>query len=69
MLEIFKTNVTDTSQAASVITLLNQHFPQCQVNFDLHDCDKILRIKGESFAIDKIIELVASCSFHCNLLD
>ena len=69
MVEIFKTNITDPSQAEKIIVLLNQCFPCFAVNFDLHDCDKILRVKGESIPINDIEKLVAGAGFHCSVLN
>lgn len=65
MLEIFKTNVNDKEQAFAIIGLLNQHLPHCQVNFDLHDYDRILRITGDNIPVDTIIELVTANGFTC----
>ena len=53
MVEIFKTNVDDHSQAQQIIALLKHHFPAFFINFDLHDCDKIPRVKGESIPLMK----------------
>lgn len=69
MVEIFKTNVYDIMQAEQIITLLNQHFPAYLINFDLHDCDKILRVKGESIPVTEIVEIVSANGFLCSVLD
>ena len=69
MVEIFKTNVDDHSQAQQIIALLKHHFPAFFINFDLHDCDKILRIKGESIPINEIEDLVSANGFHCSVLN
>ena len=69
MVEIFKTNVHDVMQAEEIIALLNTHFPAFMVNFDLHDCDKILRVKGESIPVNQIEGLVSANGFHCRVLD
>ena len=69
MVEIFKTNVDDHSQAQQIIALLKHHFPAFFINFDLHDCDKILRIKGESIPINEIEGLVSANGFQCRVLD
>ena len=69
MVEIFKTNVYDVMQAEQIISLLNQHFPAFMINFDLHDCDKILRIKGDTIPVNEIVEIVSSNGFHCSVLD
>jgi len=69
MVEIFKTNVDDHSQAQQIIALLKHHFPAFFINFDLHDCDKILRVKGESIPINEIEGLVSANGFQCRVLD
>ena len=69
MVEIFKTNVDDHSKAQQVITLLNRHFPAFLINFDLHDCDKILRIKGDSIPVCEIENLVSAHGFYCAVLN
>ena len=69
MVEIFKTNVDDHSHAQQIVALLSHHFPAFSINFDLHDCDKILRIKGESIPVDEIVDIVSANGFHCSLLN
>ena len=69
MVEIFKTNVHDILQAEKIIALLNDHFSAFMINFDLHDCDKILRVKGESIPIDDIVSIVSANGFECSLLN
>ena len=69
MVEIFKTNVTEHSQAEKIIALLKMRFPYHSVNFDLHDCDKILRVKGDSVLINEIEDLVSTAGFYCSVLN
>ena len=69
MVEIFKTNVHDILQAEKIIALLNDNFPDFMINFDLHDCDKILRVKGEFIPVDEIVDLVSANGFHCSVLN
>jgi hypothetical protein len=69
MVEIFKTNVYEVLHAEQIIALLNYHFPSFMINFDLHDCDKILRVKGDSIPVEEIASLVSSNGFQCSLLD
>jgi hypothetical protein len=52
MIEIFKTNVTDKHEAARLISMIHERFSNYRANFDLSDCDRILRIKGENGCID-----------------
>jgi len=69
MVEVFKTNVKYQSQAQCLLTLLRQYFPKSQVNFDLDDCDKILRIQGDEFCPVKIAELLRTNGFECCVLE
>jgi hypothetical protein len=69
MIEVFKTNVEEAGHAKHVIALLLQHFPCARINFDLHDCDKILRVEGENVATEKVIGLVAESGFTCIVLE
>ena len=59
----------ETGQAARIVTILLEHFPGSKVNFDLHDCDKILRVEGKSFCTEKIMTLVVENGFSCNVLE
>lgn len=69
MIEVFKTNVEETCHAKQLVGLLLQHFPGRKINFDLHDCDKILRIEGESFLAEKVMSLVNENGFSCLILE
>ncbi|HJS53492.1 MAG TPA: hypothetical protein VJ765_03080 [Chitinophagaceae bacterium] len=69
MVEIFKTNVQDSLHAEQIAAMLNHYFPSFMINFDLHDCDKILRIKGEAIPIDEIERLVSANGFQCSVLN
>jgi hypothetical protein len=52
-----------------LIDLLLQHFPGSKINFDLDDCDKILRIEGINFIAGHVMMYVKEHGFHCNLLE
>jgi hypothetical protein len=69
MIEVFKTNVKKPVQAKKVVDILLEHFPGNKINFDLHDCDKILRVEGKSFCAEKIVTLVTENGFSCNILE
>lgn len=68
MIEVFKTNVQEVEQSVMIVRKLLEHFPNSAVNFDLEDCDKILRINDSEILNHKIIELVNSYGFHCEVL-
>jgi len=52
MIEVFKTSIQDPIQAKVVKQLLLVQNPLLEINFDLEDCDKILRIKNIEDAVD-----------------
>lgn len=69
MIEVFKTNVEEITQAKKIIDLLRERFPGNKINFDLHDCDKILRVEGKSFCSETIITLITEIGFSCDVLE
>lgn len=60
LVEVFKTNVGDNATAAAIAGKIADQFPDYSVNFDLEDCDKILRIEPASGPVNvrKILSLV-----------
>lgn len=68
MVEVFKTNVREEGEAAALITLLLEHYPDGQINFDLEDCDKILRIKNHRVIPGDIIPLLKNKGYFCEVL-
>jgi hypothetical protein len=69
MVEVFKTNVEEALAANRLVVLLLKHFPNSKINFDLHDCDNILRVEGKDFITEKIMRLVNENGFTCNVLE
>jgi hypothetical protein len=69
MVEIFKTNIEDNSIAENLIRDLNSHFPHSKINFDLDDCDKILRIESEIVIPEAVAEIVTCKGFICEVLE
>jgi len=47
MIYVFKTSVDDQAKFESASALLNQLLPESQWNFDLEDCDNILRVDSD----------------------
>jgi hypothetical protein len=68
MIEVFKTNVQEMEQSKMIVGKLLEHFPNSIINFDLEDCDKILRIHAVSISNHHIIELLNSYGYHCEPL-
>lgn len=68
MVEVFKTNIQDSHLAASIIQELEKHFPNAAINFDLSDCDNILRIDHHEDVIDRVFLLFENLGHFCELL-
>lgn len=69
MVEVFKTNVKQKRQAKRLLNILSQQFPLCRINFDLEDCDKILRVEGNNIRHEKITALVTGHGYQCDILE
>lgn len=65
MVEVFKTNVAAPSDADSIVALLQQCFPGNRINFDLEDCDKVLRIEGTNFIAGNVIRVMEGKGYAC----
>jgi hypothetical protein len=69
MVEVFKTNVRHKRQAKMLLGKLSGRFPLFRINFDLEDCDKILRVEGDEICQEKIAALVAESGYECDVLE
>lgn len=69
MVEVFKTNVEEAVHAEKLVALLLQHFPDGRINFDLDDCDRVLRVEKMHIQPEQIIELVAAQGYECWVLE
>ena len=70
MVEVFKTNVADGFAADLLIEEIQLTFETYQANFDLDDCDLILRVKSASKDVDAtaIILLLNKSGFEASVL-
>jgi hypothetical protein len=69
MVEVFKTNVRSIRKAKLIIQRLAEEFPAHKINFDLNDCDKILRVQGKNILEEKIINVVTTLNHRCEILE
>ena len=69
MVEVFKTDVQKKAQSKMLVCILSEAFPSFKINFDLSDCDKVLRVEGENMETSRIIILVKEYGFKCEILD
>jgi len=68
MVEAFKTNINKVGQSKLLVKKLLQHFPSSCINFDLDDCDNVLRVEGDNICPEKIITLVIEHGYQCEAL-
>ena len=70
MIEVFKTNVKEHSQAKVLLDQIHKIFDGHEANFDLEDCDKILRVKCILGFIQPslFIRLLKDFGFHAEVL-
>jgi hypothetical protein len=69
MVEVFKTNVRKKAQSKMLLCSLSKAFPWLKINFDLSDCDKVLRVEGDNMEASRIMILVKEHGFKCEVLD
>lgn len=70
MIEVFKTDVNEKDHAKMLVDRIHKAFSHCRANFDLEDCDRILRIKGITGEAEtwQIVTLVKSFGWHVEIL-
>lgn len=70
MIEVFKTNVTLHSQADMLLGEIHALFKNYKANFDLNDCDNILRVNSgnESIEAAPLIKLLNRYGFNAEVL-
>jgi len=69
MVEVFKTNVQKKAQSKQLLCALSETFPSFKINFDLSDCDKVLRVEGENMEALRIVILLEQYGYTCEVLE
>ena len=69
-IEVFKTNVTNERHANMLLHQIHATYADYEANFDLDDCDKILRVKCNVRAVDpaQLIDLLKDYGFDADVL-
>jgi hypothetical protein len=67
--EVFKTNVQNEVDAERLIQKISQFFPTLRINFDLDDCDRILRVQDTTICNESISKIVSSHGYDVEILD
>jgi hypothetical protein len=68
MIFVFKTSVKNKQQVKQLAPHFNSMLTDCKWNFDLEDCDKILRIESEDDIVWSITDLLHEKGFQCTEL-
>jgi len=70
MIEVFKTNINHKKDAERMLKLLHSALQNHHINFDLEDCDRILRVENRNNTIDIpfIENILEEKGFHCEVL-
>jgi hypothetical protein len=68
IVEVFKTNVNQIELCPTLIGQVLACYPKSKVNFDIEDCDKILRVEAEHIIPEKIIEILNANGYSCEVL-
>jgi len=68
MVEVFKTNVQHKELAEQLVSALQDRIDFCKINFDLEDCDKILRVECKQVCVETVIEILNTHGLQCEVL-
>jgi hypothetical protein len=70
MIEVFKTNVNNQCEANMLLDRIHKTFIHYSANFDLSDCDRILRVKNSTGSIkpSHLITLLKQAGFEAQVL-
>lgn len=68
--EVFQTNVPNRRTAAMLLRQLRAQFPACRINFDLDDCDRILRVQSPAGPPDApaVAAVLHASGYACAIL-
>ena len=70
MIEVFKTNVDQQQHANMLTEQIHAFFSGYRANFDLWDCDRVLRVKSGAGQVEPslVIALLQKFGFHAEIL-
>ncbi len=65
MVEVFKTNIEELLQAKWLMSKIHETFSHYEVNFDLDDCDNILRVECSRGLVEPRILIAFLKKYGC----
>jgi hypothetical protein len=69
MIFVFKTSVKTKQQVKKLKPHIDKRLPKAKWNFDLEDCDRILRVDSEENIVSAIIDLLQIHKVYCEELE
>jgi hypothetical protein len=67
-IESYKTDVTNKEDASFIVVLLQFIISDCIMNFDLEDCDHILKIQTNRDIKEMVYRVFNKQGFYCQKL-
>ena len=70
VVEVFKTNVRHADHASMLVNEIHATFSDYTANFDLEDCDKILRVASRTaiIQVSAVVKLMENFGFNAEVL-
>lgn len=65
MVYVFKTSVKTKKDVRQLTSKLNEFIPDAKWNFDLEDCDNILRVDSQEVKAQHIIDFLNAHKYDC----
>ena len=69
MIYVFKTSVKIKNQVKKLASVINTILPPDRWNFDLDDCDRILRVDSDENIVPVITDLLQGHRYYCEELE
>lgn len=69
MVEVFATNINSVTRAEQLQVNMQVFFPGIRINFDIDDCDHILRIEGLAFCVQEILQWLKAQGVAASVLE
>jgi hypothetical protein len=67
-IEVYKTDVKTKEEASHIVATLRFVISDCIMNFDLEDCDRILRIETSRDVTEMVYDVFNKQGFFCQKL-
>ncbi len=69
MVEVYKTNVSNIEIACVILNQIQNKIKGVKVNFDLSDCDHVLRVEHPELDVKLVPQIVSEMGFLASPLE